>query len=70
MSRHIQELIFIGIVYSLSRIALDVLSITFVSKLCTLVLSVGRSYEFRQFIDVTFIFAIVSVVQWTLTLVF
>ena len=48
MSRHIQELIFIGIVYPLSRIALDVLSITFVSKLCTLVLSVGRSYEFTS----------------------
>ena len=48
MSRHIQELIFIGIVYPLSRIALDVLSITFVSKLCTLVLSVGRSYAFTS----------------------
>ena len=48
MSRHIQVLIFIGIVSPLSRIALGVLYIMFVSKLCTLVLSVGRSYEFTS----------------------
>ena len=48
MSRHIQVLLFIGIVYPLSRIALGVLYIMFVSKLCTLVLSVGRSYEFTS----------------------
>ena len=48
MLRHIQELLFIGIVYPLSRIALGVLYIMFVSKLCTLVLSVGRSYEFTS----------------------
>ena len=48
MSRHNQELIFIGVVYPLSRIALDILYITFVSKLCTLVLSAGRSYEFTS----------------------
>ena len=48
MLRHIQELLFIGIVYPLRRITIDVLYITFVSKLCTLVLSAGRSDEFTS----------------------
>ena len=48
MSRHLQVLIFYFIVYSLSRIALEVVSLIFVSKLCTLVLSADRIYEFTS----------------------
>ena len=48
MSRHLQVLIFYFIVYSLSRIDLKVVSVIFVSKLCTLVLSAGRSDEFTS----------------------
>ena len=48
MSRHLQVLIFYFIVYSLSRIALEVVSLIFVSKLCTLVLSTDLIYEFTS----------------------
>ena len=46
MSRHLHVLIFIGFVYPLKCITIDLDYITFVSELCALVISVGRSYEF------------------------